>query len=167
MKRLYFIVSVLLLVSLSVSIVGCAQPSQKVLLIFSYHPEYSWVVEETKGAEDILRDKGVETEKFYLDTKRNTSTDWKKKVAEAAVEKIGEFKPDVVIVFDDNACELVAKKYIDKSLQNRMPISSFMTVCYCRESATSNRPSESAILHSMFFPEWRAGITSNCGYPAK
>jgi len=113
MKKLFMlIISVLLLLP----VLGCNKPSEKVLLIFSYHPDYSWVVDEARGAEDILKDRGVETEKFYLDTKRNTSADWKNKMAEAAVRKIDDFKPDLVIVFDDNACELVAKKYIDKSL---------------------------------------------------
>ena len=113
MKKLFIIIiSVLLLLP----VLGCNKPSEKVLLIFSYHPEYSWVVDEARGAEDILKDRGVETEKFYLDTKRNTSAEWKEKVAEEAVKKIEEFKPDLVIVFDDNACELVAKKYIGKSL---------------------------------------------------
>ena len=111
-KLLIIMVSVLLLLP----VLGCARPAEKVLLIFSYHREYPWVVEETRGVEDIFKDKGVETEKFYLDTKRNTSADWKQKVAEDAVKKIEEFKPNLVIVFDDNACELVAKRYIGKSL---------------------------------------------------
>ncbi len=112
MKKLCFIISVLL----SVAVLGCIKPSEKVLLIFSYHPEHPWVVEETRGAEDILEERGVETEKFYLDTKRNTSAEWKEEVAEEAVRKIDDFKPDLVIVFDDNACELVAKEYIGESL---------------------------------------------------
>jgi len=112
MKKLCFIISVLLLVT----VLGCIKPSEKVLLIFSYHPEYPWVVEETRGADDILEERGVETEKFYLDTKRNTSAEWKEEVAEEAVSKIDDFQPDLVIVFDDNACELVAKEYIGESL---------------------------------------------------
>jgi len=110
-------------------LLGCAKASKKVLLIFSYHPEYSWVVEQTRGVEDILKDKvynqeneaiiqnsKYKIEKFYLDTKRNTSAEWKTEISEKAVEKINEFKPDIVIVFDDNACELVAKQYIGKKL---------------------------------------------------
>ena len=112
MKKLYFIISVILLVAIG----GCAKPAEKVLLIFSYHPEYSWVVEETRGAEDILKDKGVEIEKFYMDTKRNTTAEWKQEMADAAVKRIEETRPDVVVVFDDNACELVAKRYIGKDI---------------------------------------------------
>ena len=112
MKRLYFIASVFLLVSFF----GCAKANEKVLLIFSYHPEYPWVIEEMRGAKDILNGKGIKIEKFYLDTKRKTSDEWKRKVAEDAVKKIEEFKPNLVIVFDDNACELVAKRYIGTNL---------------------------------------------------
>ncbi len=112
MKKLCFVISVLLLVA----VLGCIKPSEKVLLIFSYHADYSWVVDETRGVEDILEERGVETEKFYLDTKRNTSAEWKEEVAEEAVSKIDDFQPDLVIVFDDNACELVAKEYIGESL---------------------------------------------------
>ena len=124
MKRIK-IVSVLIALLLAAIISGCivqeegtpdGKTVKKVHLIFSYHPEYPWVIEETRGVEDILRGKEVETEKFYLDTKRKTSPEWKKKVSENAVKKIAEFKPDLVIVFDDNACELVAMEYAGKSL---------------------------------------------------
>ena len=93
-----------------------AQAGKKILLIFSYHSDYPWVVEETKGIEDTLKDKELVIEKFYMDTKRRTSPEWMEKVAEDAVKKITEFSPDLVIVLDDNACELVAMKYAGKSL---------------------------------------------------
>ena len=124
MKRIE-IVSVVIALLLAAIISGCivheevspdVKTGKKVLLIFSYHPEHPWVIEETRGVEDILKNKGVETEKFYLETKRKTSAEWKKKVSEDAVKKIEEFKPDLVIVFDDNACELVAMKYAGKTL---------------------------------------------------
>ena len=82
MKKLCLIPIMILLFSL----LACAKPAEKVLLVFSYHAEYSWVVEETKGAEDVLKEKGVQVEKFYLDTKRNTSAEWKQKMSGAARE---------------------------------------------------------------------------------
>ena len=99
-----------------IPVLAWGKAGKKVLLVFSYHAEYSWVVEERKGVEAVFRGKGLAVEEFYLDTIRKTSPEWEEKVAEDAVEKIGDFKPDVVIVFDDNACELVAKKYIGKTL---------------------------------------------------
>ena len=112
MKKLVLIVSVFVLVI----IMGCIRPEEKVLLIFSYHPEYPWVVEETRGVETVLENKGIEIDKFYLDTKRRTSAEWKHQVSQEAIQKIEEFKPDLVMVFDDNACELVAEKYIGRDL---------------------------------------------------
>ena len=103
-------------VVLSVCIMGCGKPGKKALLIFSYHPEYPWVAEETKGAEDVLKGRKVTIEKFYMDTKRRTDLEWMEKKAAEAMKKIEESKPDVVIVFDDNACGLVAVKYIGKTL---------------------------------------------------
>ncbi len=85
-------------------------------VVFSYHPEHPWVAEETKGMEDVLKDKGLTVEKFYMDTKRRTSPEWMKQIADDAIKKIEKFRPDLVMVFDDNACELVAKKYIGKTL---------------------------------------------------
>ncbi len=124
MKRIK-IVSLSIALLLAAIISGCivheevspdAKTGKKVLLIFSYHHDHPWVIEETRGAEDIFKGKGIEIEKFYLDTKRKTSAEWKKKVSEDAVKKIEEFKPDLVIVFDDNACGLVAMKYAGKAL---------------------------------------------------
>lgn len=112
MKKI-ILIAIISLVFLNV---GCAKNSKKALLIFSYDSEYSWVQEEARGAEDILGNKGIAIEKFYMDTKRHTSRDWGEKAADNAVKKIEEFKPDIVIVFDDNACDLVAKKYIGQKL---------------------------------------------------
>jgi ABC-type uncharacterized transport system substrate-binding protein len=106
-------------VSILLSVSACTEvpvQEQKVLLIFSYHEEYPWVIEETRGTEELFKAKRLKIEKIYLDTKRNTSAEWKKQIAEDAVNKINDFQPDVVIVFDDNACELVAKRYIGETL---------------------------------------------------
>ncbi|MFC2060224.1 ABC transporter substrate-binding protein [Chloroflexota bacterium] len=113
MKKLLLVI---LVVCWLLPALGCARPSEKVLLIFSYHPEYALVVDETRGVEDVLETRGLQIEKLYLDTKRNTGAEWNKKAAEEAAKKIEEYNPDVVVVFDDNACELVAKKYIGKNL---------------------------------------------------
>ena len=114
LKKLCLVVCLILLVFISAC--ETKEDDKKVMLIFSYDAGYPWVIEETRGAEDILREEPIEIEKFYLDTKRNTSIEWMEQVAENAVNKINNFKPDLVIVFDDNACELVAKRYIDKTL---------------------------------------------------
>jgi len=95
---------------------GCKGPDKKVLLIFSYHEDFEWVEEASLGVDEVFLDKELFIEKFYMDTKRQTSEEWMAKVTKEAKKKIREFNPDLVIVFDDNACKLVAKEYIDKEL---------------------------------------------------
>jgi ABC-type uncharacterized transport system substrate-binding protein len=112
MKKQYIIICLLLILLL----LGCSKESKKVLLVFSYHSDYFWHIEQLEGVDEVFLEKGLTIEKFFMDTKRNTSDEWKKEIAEKAVEKIEIFNPDLVIVFDDNACELVAKQFAGKSL---------------------------------------------------
>ena len=111
MKKLFLVACALLLASA----LSCKKADKKVLCIFSYHAEYPWVQEETEGVESVLKS-GVKIKKFYMDTKRRTSPEWKEKAAKRASRRIRWYHPDVVIVFDDNACGLVAKKYIGKNI---------------------------------------------------
>jgi ABC-type uncharacterized transport system substrate-binding protein len=111
-KRLYLLMGGLLLVF----VLGSSGPSKKVLCVFSYHPEYSWVAEETRGVEEVFEGEAISVEKFYMDTKRRTDPEWKEKVASDAMKRIEESKPDLVMVFDDNACEFVARPYAGKDL---------------------------------------------------
>lgn len=113
-RKLLFFIGIGLIVV--VAILGYGGSEKRVLLIFSYHPDYPWHVEEAAGAEEVLLQEGIIVEKFFLDTKRHTSVEWKEQVSTEADKKIEEFGPDLVIVFDDNACELVAKRYIGKPL---------------------------------------------------
>ena len=113
-KRAIFVGVVGLIVG--VALCACAQSDDRVLLIFSYHAEYVWHAEEARGAEEILQRESIAFEHFYLDTKRHTSDEWKEQVAAQAKDKIAEYDPAVVIVFDDNACALVAQHYVGESL---------------------------------------------------
>lgn len=95
-----------------VLLAGCQQASKKVLLVFSYHQEYEWVEEETRGIDDIFADRNLIVEKFYMDTKRYPDIASIEKVSAEAISKIKEMAPDVVIVFDDNACKYVAQEFV-------------------------------------------------------
>ncbi len=116
MKKLYFIITFLVVVILLFPFTGCTKAKEKVLLISSYHPEFSWVAGEIKGVEDVFKDRGTQIQKFFMDTKRKTDLEWKQQVAANAIMKIEEVKPNLVIVFDDDACEFVAKIYIGEDL---------------------------------------------------
>ncbi len=76
---------------------------KKVLFIDSYHTGYKWSDGITKGIQDVVGDSGVELKIHRMDTKRNTSEEFKKNAAEQAKKIIEAFKPDVVIAADDNA----------------------------------------------------------------
>jgi len=94
----------------------CTKGPDKVLVIFSYHPEYEWCQQELKGIQEVFSSTDVVIETFYMDTKRRSDESWKKEITESALDTIKKFKPDVVIVCDDNACQLVASQFINKKL---------------------------------------------------
>jgi ABC-type uncharacterized transport system substrate-binding protein len=97
---------------------GCTpnEPNSKVFLVFSYHPEYEWVAEEIEGISSVFDGLPIETKSFYLDTKRNTGKTWFGKISEDAYKEIIDYEPDVVLVFDDNACELIGKRFLNSDM---------------------------------------------------
>lgn len=95
---------------------------KKVLVLHSYHPEYVWLKEVNKGILSGLKeerfspDKNIIIEYFHMDTKRQTSEEWKLEIAEKAMGKIREWAPDVVIATDDNAQKYVVAKMKDEGV---------------------------------------------------
>jgi ABC-type uncharacterized transport system substrate-binding protein len=51
-----------------------------------------------------------------MDTKRNSSEEWKEKVGKEARDLINNWKPDLVYTNDDNAQEYVTKYYINSTI---------------------------------------------------
>ncbi len=92
---------------------------KRVLILHSYHPEYTWVSDINHGIIRGLKEerfypgKTVEIEYFYMDTKRKSSAQWKLEVSEKALDKIKAWKPDVVLAADDNAQAYVVSKMKD------------------------------------------------------
>ncbi len=112
-NRLYYILFIsFILFSLNF----CSKVPAKILVIYSYHPEYEWCQQEKRGIEDVFKDQDVTIESFYLNTKKKTDDAWKKEITDKAIEKISTFKPNLVIVCDDNACQLVATQFINKKI---------------------------------------------------
>ena len=60
---------------------ACDKSEVTVLLIFSYHAEYTWHAEEARGVEEVLLREGISFETFYLDTKRHTTHEWEEEIA--------------------------------------------------------------------------------------
>lgn len=96
-----------------------AKPKKKVLVLHSYHAEYAWMQDVNKGIlsgfleERFEPKKNMTVDYFYMDTKRKTSAVWKKEIAQKAIQRINQWKPDVVIATDDNAQMYVVSKMKD------------------------------------------------------
>ncbi len=109
---------IVILSILLISIWACTpdMKTKKVFVVFSYHQEYTWDINEKDGLNEAFEGQEIQVERFYMDTKRKTSSEWKQKVADSVIKLIDTYKPDVLIVFDDNACEYVAKHYKNTEL---------------------------------------------------
>jgi ABC-type uncharacterized transport system substrate-binding protein len=84
---------------------------KKILYVNSYHKGYYWSDGEQEGAEKALAGSGVELKIVYMDTKNNPSEDFSKEAGLKVKNLIDEFKPDVLIVADDNAFKYVVMPY--------------------------------------------------------
>lgn len=84
---------------------------KKILYIDSYHEGYAWSDGITNGIKEILKETGVELKVHRMDTKNNPSEDFKKQAGIQAKTVIEKFKPDVVILSDDNAVKYVLVEF--------------------------------------------------------
>lgn len=113
MKKVVFII---LTVLLTISIFSSpGMTNGKVLVVHSYHAEYSWVQGLDTAIDEVLNSVGIQSEKMYMDTKRKTSQEWKIKSGQMAQEKMAAMKPAVVITTDDNAQAFFAKNFVGKN----------------------------------------------------
>ncbi|PNU20308.1 hypothetical protein C2E25_07740 [Geothermobacter hydrogeniphilus] len=111
MKRGFFfaVIVFVLCVSVNVSATGANNPA-RLFLVASYDCDNVCGAPQETGALNELRDSGwIEGEnlilgRFYMQTKsRYTSPDEIHQRGLAALEKIRQFNPDIVLTFDDNA----------------------------------------------------------------
>ena len=122
---------VLLGLFLSIVISGCIttdenKPSEdgkdttsqkfKILHIMSYHSPWQWTDDLFEGFKDGLDYSKVEYYTFQMDTKRNSTEEWKEQIGQEARDFIESWKPDLVYTTDDNAQEYVTKYYINSSI---------------------------------------------------
>lgn len=93
-------------------------PTQKykILHIMSYHSPWKWTDDQFDGFKDVLKDLDVEYKVFQMDTKRNSSDEWKEEAGRQARELIDTWEPDLVYTNDDNAQIYVTKYYINSSI---------------------------------------------------
>ncbi len=93
-----------------------AEP-KRVLFIDSYHAGYEWSDGITAAVEQVLEDENVVLRIHRMDTKNNTSEEFKQRAGLLAKAVIEEFQPDIVIATDDNAQKyVIAPFYRDTDL---------------------------------------------------
>lgn len=85
-----------------------------VVVIQSYHLEYTWDADYIDAIRSVLGD-DHEIHVFELDTKRLPKAQWSDKVA--TIEKsISSIKPDIAILGDDNAFSLMASSLVERQI---------------------------------------------------
>ena len=84
---------------------------KKILFIDSYHAGFEWSDGIAQGVRGVLEKTAVELKVVHMDTKRNASEAFIKSAALKVKAVIEEFKPDVVIASDDNACKYLIVPY--------------------------------------------------------
>ncbi|MEI6126569.1 MAG: ABC transporter substrate binding protein [Pseudomonadota bacterium] len=87
---------------------------KKVLFVDSYHEGYAWSDTEVAGAKAVLINK-ADFKVVRMDTKRNPGEEFKKAAAEKVKAEIQIWKPDVVILADDNAAKYVYVPFYKES----------------------------------------------------
>ncbi len=110
MKRILLL---LLLATIFSSMVLAAQ-GKRILVIESYNKEYLWDAEYKKGLE-LSISKNNQLVYFEMDTKRLPKSEHQKS-ADLAYRKYQEIKPDLVILGDDAALQLVGPKLASEKI---------------------------------------------------
>jgi ABC-type uncharacterized transport system substrate-binding protein len=84
---------------------------KRIVYVDSYHEGYEWSDGITAGIRKVLKGTGVELRIIRMDTKNNTSEDFKLAAAVRARDEIDAYRPDVLIASDDNAFKYLIKEY--------------------------------------------------------
>lgn len=87
---------------------------KRVLLVHSYHKEYEWVAQVTRGVKRSFEKTSVQLEMFHMNMKQRGDEAWKTESGNAAAAVVEQWDPDVVIVADDCAQEHFARRYVGR-----------------------------------------------------
>lgn len=97
-------------------LVPAADPSEsahKILHIMSYHSPWLWTDGQFNGFKDALKGVDIHYRVFQMDTKRHSSSQWKRNKGEEARRLIDAWQPDLVYATDDDAQVYVTKQCVD------------------------------------------------------
>ena len=108
----YYFILLMLLTSAKIS---ADEKNYKILYVDSYN-QNAWSSAIDHGIHSVLDEhKNITLKTFRMDTKRNTSIDFKKNAALKAKKIIDEWRPDLVITSDDNAAKYLIMPYFINS----------------------------------------------------
>jgi ABC-type uncharacterized transport system substrate-binding protein len=112
----------------SISCANTSGPALKVLVVHSYHQEWGWNQDISRGiTEGLARDgyvldRDYELKTFYMDTKVTyIEPEQVQERGAEAIKLIKEYEPDIVFVNDDDALKQVAVAYTEQYPAERMP----------------------------------------------
>ncbi|CDZ76075.1 ABC-type uncharacterized transport system, periplasmic component [Legionella massiliensis] len=84
----------------------------RILILHSYNVNMPWVQSLNQGVRTIFGDKAyISLRYFYMDTKRGYSQSYIEHVAKALHATIKNWKPDIVVAFDDDAHNLALLEF--------------------------------------------------------
>ena len=115
MKKFLAISPKLLFVLLLFSVVYIHKSQfPRVLVIHSYQTDYNWVVSINEGLERVFDDKSELNIRYhYMDLKNHNDEDFKRTATTLAHRVVGEWQPDVLVLFDDLAQSKVGRHYVN------------------------------------------------------
>jgi ABC-type uncharacterized transport system substrate-binding protein len=91
-------------------------PKFKVLHVMSYHSPWKWTDDQFNGFKSALKEADVEYKVIQMDTKNNSSEEWKQQVAQEAKEVIETWQPDLVYTNDDDAQKYIVQDYVGSDI---------------------------------------------------
>ncbi len=117
--------------------VSAADTKSHIAVVSSYHREYLWAQEtnsgliaallefgyldnESQGAqytrEDYIVSSRAIIQKLWMDTKRKNSREELEHTVKRIVAELEQFRPDILLLGDDNAANYIGNQYIDSEL---------------------------------------------------
>ncbi len=140
MKTGTFILLVIAVLSLSGASYGAPQSEtekKRIIVVDSYHREYLWsqdtqeglcaamlkfgYLDSKKQADEFTKKDYVETsktiiKKLWMDTKRKKAKNEIAQTTSAFTKKINDFKPDIILLGDDNAAQYIGNQFLDSEI---------------------------------------------------
>jgi len=109
-KKMITTLKFIIVIALMVLIIVHKNNTPRILVIHSYNVDYSWTRDVNIGLNRKLKGNHDIIVRFhYMDLKTNPGEEFRRKAKATAHKLIQTWRPDIIILFDDRAQELVAK----------------------------------------------------------